>query len=230
MRPSPKLDRMEGHTFIGNWITPQSVIVDCGMNEGVFARRVMGKYGCRVIGIEANPGLAEQNRTDRGLDCHNFAVCGCEGVVKFQVDDVHSMNSRIVDGAAVGPDIVEVQGSTIETIVPLVNVTNIDLLKLDIEGAEIEVIETASREFFSRIPQIAVEFHAFLDKSKKSSAIDCIKTIESAGFTSFDFSMNLGNVLFVNQKFYRTSLLDIGYFTFEKYRSGIRRTITKTHE
>jgi FkbM family methyltransferase len=221
---------MEGHTFIGNWITPRSVIIDCGMNEGVFARRVMSKYGCRVVGIEANPGLAEQNRTDRRLECHNFAVCGCEGVVKFQVDHVHSMNSRIVDDVAVGPDIVEVPGSTIETIVPLINVTSIDLLKLDIEGAEIEVIETASPEFFTQIPQIAVEFHAFLDKSKKSAAIKSIKTIESVGFASFDFSMNLGNVLFVNRRFYRTSFLDNGYFAFEKYRSGIRRTITKTHE
>jgi FkbM family methyltransferase len=38
-------------------------------------------------------------------------------------------------------------------------IPEIEVLKLDIEGAELEVIHSLDDEFFRRISQITVEFH-----------------------------------------------------------------------
>ena len=78
--------------------------------------------------------------------------------------------------------------------------------------------------------QICAEYHVFLDPSQKSAAQDCIARVEAAGFTGFDFSMNLGNVLFLNRARRVPDLMDRANFAWTKYFSGVRRMITQTHE
>jgi hypothetical protein len=105
----------------------------------------------------------------------------------------------------------------------------IDLLKLDIERAEPDVIGTTPIEVFARIPQIAAEFHVFLDAAQRPAAIACIERLEAACFQAFDFSMNPGNVLFVNGRASQLSLADKAYFMATKYDSGAVRMITRAH-
>lgn len=230
MKKRPKLDRMEGHTFVGNWLGPESVVLDCGMNAGVFARRIGQRYRCRVIGIEANPTLAEQNRAVHGLECHNLAVCGCSGTIRFRVDTLNPLASAIVDDDASGPGVIDVRASTLADILQETGCAAIDLLKLDIESAELDVIRTTDLSIFSRIPQMAIEFHAFLDQKQKTIALECIARLEEAGFYHYDFSMNLGNVLFINKRDWKMQGPDRLYFVFKKYSSGLVRTITQTHQ
>ena len=144
MQPRPKLDRMEGHTFAGNWLTPKSVVVDCGMNVGTFAQRIMERYGCRVIGVEANPVLAKQNAAN-GLECHNYAICDRNGSVKFRVDHTFSMNSTMVGPEEEGPDVIDVESIRLEDFLRAQGIGTVDMLKLDIEGAEIGLINDTPR-------------------------------------------------------------------------------------
>lgn len=229
MQPRPKLDRMEGHTFVGNWLTPQSVVLDCGMNLGGFARRIMARYGCRVIGIEANPTLARQNAA-AGLECHNYAVCDCNGSVNFRVDHAYPMNSTIVAADVVGADVINVESIRLEDFLRAQGIGAVDLLKLDIEGAEIGVINDTPAAVFAGMGQICAEYHAFLDPTQKAAAMGCVARVEAAGFAGFDFSMNLGNVLFVNRTRRAPDLVDRVNFAWTKYYSGARRMITRTHE
>jgi len=230
MRPKPKLDRMEGHTFIGNWLKPSSIVLDCGMNQGVFAKRIIDRYGCRVIGIEANPILAKENTEHRNLECYNFAICGQDGKVFFHVDHINTMNSRIVDKFSDDPNVIEVQSITIESFLKKIGINSIDMLKIDIEGAEIELINSTSKSIFSKIPQISSEFHVFMDKKQHKPAVECIDKIKKSGFFCFDFSMNLGNVLFINKSERNILFKDKIYFILIKYFSGFRRFIKNTHE
>lgn len=229
MRPRPILDRMEGHTFAGNWLNSRSVVLDCGMNLGKFARRISARYGCRVIGIEANPALVRQN-VAAGLECHNYALSGHNGSVKFRVNESHPMNSAIVGSDAVGDDVIEVQSIRLEDFIRAQGIEQIDVMKLDIEGAEIDVIKDTPAEIVQDIPQICAEYHVFLDRTQKAAAEECTSKLRNMGFTDFDFSMNLGNVLFLNRRHRVPDLLDKANFTWMKYSSGIRRMITQTHE
>jgi len=220
---------MEGHTFVGNWLTPQSVVLDCGMNLGMFARRMIARYGCRVIGIEANPFLAQQNSA-AGLECHNYAICAHNGSVKFKVDHAFPMNSAIVADSTTGADVIDVESIRLDDFLKLHSIPAVDLLKLDIEGAEISLINDTPADIFSAMKQICAEYHVFLDPTQKKAALACVERLNDAGFEEFDFSMNLGNVLFVNRAQRSLDLIDKASFAWSKYSSGIRRMVTQTHE
>jgi FkbM family methyltransferase len=52
------------------------------------------------------------------------------------------MNSRIVDKFSDDPNVIEVQSITIESFLKKIGINSIDMLKIDIEGAEIELINS----------------------------------------------------------------------------------------
>ena len=58
----------------------------------------------------------------------------------------------------------------------------IDLVKMDIEGAEWDCIMNTSDETFSKIRQITVEFHDFLNPEFRINSEKCVDRLLSLGF------------------------------------------------
>jgi FkbM family methyltransferase len=56
----------------------------------------------------------------------------------------------------------EVQCVSLSTAVDICGVQNVELLKLDVEDAELEILEGASNFDWDRIRRISLEFHNFL--------------------------------------------------------------------
>lgn len=221
------IDRIEGHSFVPDLLGPDSLVIDCGMNEGSFALAIQRRIGCRVIGAEPNAALAEANRTLRGLDCHTLAITRTEGPVRFHVDEADSTASSIVgdDAAADAAGTVVVPGLPLHVFLRNLGVPKVDLLKLDIEGAELDVFATCPIEILQAIPQITVEFHAFLHPGQRGPALDIIARMRRSGFYALDFSRNLMNVLFINQALRPVSTLEKGLLLAQKYRDGIGRVL-----
>jgi FkbM family methyltransferase len=61
----------------------------------------------------------------------------------------------------------------------------IDLLKIDIEGAEHAVLLEASDETLSRIDRIVLEYHPVRDLSEASAGFEIEQRLQSAGFECF---------------------------------------------
>jgi FkbM family methyltransferase len=221
-----RLDRIEGHTFIGSWLGPASVVLDCGMNQGLFARRLAARRGCRIIGVEANPALARQVRDELGFECHNLALWDRRGVVRFQVDPAYPVASTIVSDDAEGPNVIDVPATTLEDLLTELGSPRLDLLKLDIESAELGVLSTTPLGILQAIPQITVEFHAFVHPHQRADVLACIGRLREAGFWALDFSTVLMNVLFVNQRLRPLSAADKTHFLGAKYVSGALRRLT----
>ena len=60
----------------------------------------------------------------------------------------------------------------------------IDLLKVDIEGAEIEVFKGASSEVLSHVKRAAIEFHDILRPGCKEAVLDVLR---KNGFSKIEF-------------------------------------------
>ena len=78
----------------------------------------------------------------------------------------------------------------------------IDLIKMDIEGAEIEAIASLDDYIIKRVGQWTIEFHDSLGLSDLSSAVGCISQIADLGFYELFWSKgrNSADVLLVSKE------------------------------
>ena len=113
------------------------VIVDLGANIGATGSWLAARYGCdRMIAVEpvpANAALARRNFAANGVnaDLHVAAAAGREGVGYFD-DSLESTEGHLADHGQ------EVQ---LVTVPGLIGGEQVDLMKMDIEGAEGKVID-----------------------------------------------------------------------------------------
>lgn len=92
-----------------------------------------------------------------------------------------------------GTGINTVRAYTIKEIMDLMSITDIDILKIDIEGAEKEIFETGYEEWIPATKIIIVETH---DRYKKGTSKAIFKSI-----SKYDFSLEISGenlVLFNN--------------------------------
>lgn len=201
-----RLDRIYGHSLLPTLLGPSALIVDAGANRGEFASRVRTRFGCRVVCIEANPVLAMELQRVRGLECVAGALVGTQRSVRFHLN-ANSECSSITETRPSQVNTVEVAGVTWSDIIQRCG-PSIDLLKLDIEGAELEVIHENANELAQSVRQMTVEFHE--DLCSSGSIRSAITELTRVGFTYRRVSVrHYGDVLFVNRNTLSRSLLGL---------------------
>lgn len=111
--------------------------------------------------------------------------------------------------------IIKVPSISFENFINLVNVNKIDLIKIDIEGAEILLFNSTSSKTLAKISQISIEFHDFIASLKMEKEVEgIIKRLEEDGFYQINFSrLNHYDVLFLNRRVYTyLDYIKIKYF------------------
>lgn len=190
---------VSGHTFIIEPLSRSSVILDLGANAGFFARTVHSRWSCRVHAVEPTPTLAAGLRCIGGLDVHETAVSGCGKDLLFRIDPLNSESSCLV--TAFDDQTTVVHGTTLAALIALVG--PIDLLKMDVEGAEVDILNMTPDDVLQAIPQLTVEFHDFKTDTAvtKRMVKDVFARMKSLGFEVFVISFwTSGDVLFVNRR------------------------------
>jgi len=145
----------------------------------------------------------------------NFAICGSSGTVALNISSNHEVTSlkRLDNWEYI--DTIRVEGLSLDEFLKTESVPQIDLLKIDIEGAEIEVFNSCSDAFLRSIDQITVEFHEWLGGSSKTEVTDIVSRLQTLGFFVFKLSRaNFSDVLFVHRRHmsfidYASTILDI---------------------
>lgn len=125
---------------------------------------------------------------------------------------------------------VTVDGVTLGTLMACAGIETIDLLKIDIEGAEVDLFEAASDGLLSNITQITVEFHDFVQGVISTRQVEEIKErLQGLGFYAIKFSRSLNtDVLFINRKLSHLSRAEYWYIKYiVKYTRGIARIFQK---
>jgi FkbM family methyltransferase len=134
------------------------VIFDCGANIGITSLFLAAQYpNARIFSIEPEPGnfaLLKRNVCqERRILPICRALVGSPRELVYLTTDAPAWGNSI----ATSKTSVTVQASTIDEICQERGITHIDLLKLDIEGAEKDVL--ANGQFLKRVSCGIVELH-----------------------------------------------------------------------
>jgi FkbM family methyltransferase len=158
--------------------------------------------------IEPNPSLFAKLPEIPGATKFPYAVSGDAGSLSLTIDPADDKASTVMrtNEPSSGAEAIEVEGRRLSQVVEEAGVDRIDIVKLDIEGAEVGVLLSEDGSFLQRIDQITCEFH---DGSMTGGTVTseevrkAIARLNSLGFQTFVQSRPInghGDVLFVNKK------------------------------
>lgn len=209
------LEYIGGHFVHTKSIPTNGIVLDVGANKGNFAKAVIERCNVQCFCVEANPVLYNQLPKGNQIFTINKALTGKDVSIAFNISDNHEASSIIPTIANVWKinSTVTVEGVTLATLKKEYRISNIDVLKLDIEGAELEVLESVADEELQLIPQLTLEFHEFLDKTLAAATYQTIKRIQRLGFyTIVTSTEKYAEVLFLNKQKIRFGLIDFFWY------------------
>lgn len=194
-----KLERISQHSFLPALVRQESIVLDLGGNRGVFAHEVRNRYGFSVTLLEPMPELAVHLRLS-GLDVVEAAVAKEDGTARFTFDPENELSGSVLGASVIQNSItsahtVEVPTVSLET---LLKGRTVDLVKVDIEGAELDMILDASNETLLAVRQFTVEFHDFWYPELSERTEAAKRRLQGLGFWMLRGTPNNKDVLFVH--------------------------------
>jgi FkbM family methyltransferase len=150
----------------------ETIVIDLGGNIGLFSLLAARRARSATIHVfepgPPNLRILEMNllanpQTDKRIHVHREAVAGKSGVAKWFFDHKNPGGSSLFGTGETGTDV------SIRSLSDIVNefTGRIGLLKIDIEGAEYDMIEQTPAEIWQLIPAISLELHD--DPNKRTS-------------------------------------------------------------
>jgi FkbM family methyltransferase len=157
----------------------RGVVVDAGAHVGLFSMRA-AVYASQVISLEPDPANHEllrrnvQTNSHHNVDLIPMALWSSKEIVDLHSGS-HSAAGSILGG---GNTVAHVPTITLDEIAARVN--HIDLLKLDIEGAEFPVLEQVPGDVLEKVGTIVAELHTNPDDDCRPQLFERLR---SMGFT-----------------------------------------------
>jgi FkbM family methyltransferase len=218
-----------GHTFVKEFLGATPSVVDCGANYGAFSTCLAKEHLATVYGFEPDPRLFPMLPELDNVTFFNLAVSGSGANLILNLGEEKCSSAYFSEGT--GQDAVAVKSTKLNDFCREKKLNKIDLLKLDIEGAEIEVLEKLPPEFLAAIGQITVEFHDFLDKAELPRIRSAVRRVQACGFYFVKLSQHdYSDCLFINTKAHPVGSVAKINFLFKKYYLGIKRTLKRHSE
>ncbi len=211
-----------GHTFYAPALNESSIALDLGASTALFGHEVANEIGCRFHAVEALPeNFARIEETDL-LKRHHFAICGENKPQNFSVVDDEDRWGLIRSSNNTDQgETIDVPGITLKSFFDHIGADVIDLAKIDIESAEIQMFNATDDETLLSIKQILIEFHDFMDPKLIEPVQRILKRMDSLGFQTFVFTRNFhGDVLFINPAHIKISGAKV--FTFKYLTKNLR--------
>src|ERR1035441_2904199 len=161
------------HTFVSRFLNADSIVLDIGANQGEFSHGIIQRFGCRVISAEPLGELCEQIDRHPLLHLFNTALGGKNQSITM---NVFTERCASVLGPVTTDESMRIQTVPMVTLAEFrrqASADHVDLLKIDIEGAEIDLFDACKDDELKEIKQITVEFHEFVypdqhDSDRKS--------------------------------------------------------------
>jgi FkbM family methyltransferase len=175
------------------YLDENETFVDVGSNIGSYTIRIASKArkGAKVIAIEAHPGnywaLIRNIKVNnlKNITALNKAVSDHKGIVS--INEARDKNNRIrpecytmFDKFHDNPNGIQVSGKCMDvecdTLDNILQGLKVDLMKIDIEGAEVQALEEA-KSVITKVRKVIVEVHGDnYDKVKELLAFYGLKT------------------------------------------------------
>ena len=176
-------------------LAPGDSVIDLGANQGFFSLFAASR-GCRVYAVEPDArnfdvlqkNIALNNFEDL-ISVFNFAVAEEDGEIDLFIpsSDKLGTSGLITTNLEVSKTFdrlnlnlgktQKVTGKSFHSLMGLIPDTDIKLLKVDCEGAELSILLGGVNEDFRKIENVVMETHAGYEEH------DLCRVIQSAGFT-----------------------------------------------
>jgi FkbM family methyltransferase len=141
-----------------------SVIVDAGANIGMATLYFASTFPeAKIIAIEPEPSnfaLLQMNcESLENVSLIQGALWPTTGTLAIEDESVEKWGIKVTDASRLPDSASSVRAVTIPEILERFALTEIDLLKLDIEGSERDLFLEHSQEWLGRVGMIAIELH-----------------------------------------------------------------------
>lgn len=230
LRERSGLVDVHGHLVHLSSLDRTSFVIDAGANRGAFTRALREHCECRVVALEPNPALTWQGEPADRVEWLQIGLHESLDRASFRISrnpEASSLRQELVSADETEEDL-EVALLGIEDVMSRSGVERVDLLKLDIEGSEIEVLRDVPTSVLGAIAQISVEFHSFLGAAGEKQAIREVSLrLRAAGFLRLSASApaeHETDVLFVHpQRCRLTFLTRLQFHVVEPTFAWLRR-------
>ncbi len=165
---------------------------------------MINRYGAKCYGVDPT----EKHQTALSKLAHNhpghfihvpYAVGAYNGEIKFFESNVNESGSLMTDHVNAVRDegiSYQVKCLTPKSLIDHLGIDSADILKLDIEGAEYELLQSLSHEELLQFKQIFIEFHHHaVERYTYSDTIKAVESINKLGYISY--SLDNHNFLFL---------------------------------
>jgi len=205
-----QIRRLREHSFFGSLLPEAAIVADFGAHRGEFFKALKSQFSIsRALLVEANPALAESlKRTFVETRVLHAALVGRNngGPVSFT-------RSTNPESSSIFREWSEAHGIADQVKVPATTLSNlirelggrVDLVKFDIEGAEVDVLKEARSSDLRSCGQVTVEFHDRRPPLTRHDVDDVFRRMRVAGYLILKPNWpKVDDVLFVNVKSMRT--------------------------
>jgi FkbM family methyltransferase len=167
-------------------LKPGMNAVDIGGNIGYYAMmeaRLVGPEG-KVIAIEPMPDNFEQlcvnveNNDYQNIHIHHLAIGDRDGTALMYISGRSNWHSLHPPPTSKGE--MKVPLSTLDTLLAPYNLPSVDLVRMDLEGYEVVVVEGMKRTLEKYGPKLLVEIHPYLVGT--ASIEKYLHTLEELGY------------------------------------------------
>jgi FkbM family methyltransferase len=205
-----KIRRFREHSFFGSLLPRAATVADFGAHRGEFFAALKSNYSIsRALLIEANPSLAESLKEtfpETGVLHAALTAENGRNLVTFTRSTQPEASSIFREWAAAYGmgDQVEVPTVDLASVIEKLG-GRVDLVKFDIEGAEIDVLREARASDLNSCGQFTVEFHDRRPPLTRRDVDEVCRRMRAEGYGIIKPNWpKVDDVLFVNLKSMRT--------------------------
>ena len=202
-RPKLWIGSSYGGFFICPNLSPSSVVYSIGVGQDIsFDEEIIERFDCHVWAYDPTPKSIDWVNTNSVPAKFHFNPLGIsdkdEIATFFMPRDDTNVSGSVVESSFVSTDrAIQVELKCLGSLMVLNQHSQIDLLKMDIEGAEYKVLENILAQNIP-IRQLVVEFHGRLIKNGVRITNRTIELLRKRGFRLFAMSNSGEELSFIN--------------------------------
>ncbi len=178
----------------GGWALPEgvvnagSIIYSFGIGEDVsFDLALIEATGCRVFGFDPTPKSlrwVEGNVREHKFVIRPWALGASDGELELWLPkNPEHVSASCRPSEATSHDSFVAECKSLESVMRELDHAKVDVLKMDIEGAEYEVLRSlANGAVLDRIGHLLVEFHHWMPSFRREDTLSAIRSLKGRGW------------------------------------------------
>jgi FkbM family methyltransferase len=190
--------------FLDRTLRRGMTVVDVGANDGLYTLFAAGRVGRRGRVLAFEPSSRERRVLERNIAVNRLrnivvvpsALANEPGQATLQIaPSLHGGHNTLGGFAHKGVDAVateQVEVETLDAVIARLAIAKVDAIKIDVEGAELKVLQGA-RDVLQRLrPVLLIEANDDALRKQEASTTGLIALLRSLGYAIFVFSESTG--------------------------------------